>query len=168
MKLYKNVKLWFFVIFIFLFTGLLNGFEGSALLTQEDLLIEEIDQANGPAISSAADDSDAWSSFNQWMCFDISNVKIEVIQIMVGQEWKEWPQLYIKSHGMNYQFSLDIDHEINAKQVVQEWEEKIKGTHEICLYAAFLQYVTSEDNIVEGLWMLEKFKTDNGYWNLEN
>lgn len=167
MKVSRTVR------FLILFSALaslvpasIKGLEEQGLLTLEDLSHEENDRQNGPALSSSPDDPNPWSSNNQWMCFDANQVQIDTIEIKPGTHWIPWPQISVVASGQQFDFSPETDLEINTEEVIEEWRSLFTQARGVCFYAAFLQYLdTEESQQPETLWVLEEFKTNNGYWH---
>lgn len=146
----------------------IKGYDRSDLLTADDLNQEATDRARGPALSSALDDPRPWATYNQWMCFNAAQARVESIQIRNSSAWKPWPQLEVHTLGQLFEFSPEIDLDLDTLSVIETWTGLAKATREICFYAAFLQYLDLEENnnLPTSLWVLEDIKTENGYWHI--
>lgn len=144
----------------------IQGVENGGLLTKDDLSHELEDRDNGPALSSAIDDPNPWATYNQWMCFDASLIRIEKVGVKFDKSWKSWPQITIATAGQEFDFSPATDRDMNAATILKVWESLLENSREVCLYAAFLQYLDiDERKIPISLWVLEDVKAESGYWH---
>ncbi len=154
-------------ILLMSFPPLLNALEGSSLLNADDFLLEELDYQKGPALSSGIGDPKPWATYSRWMCFSADQVRLEQVQIKLDAGWVQWPQLKVDALGQSFDISPEVDQKLITEKVLNNWKNIIGSSREICFYAAFLQYLSSvEDEIPESLWVLEKIKTENGYWHI--
>jgi len=150
-------------------SGPTKGLEGTDLLTKEDLAHEEADRVRGPALSSAIDDPNPWETYNQWMCFESSQVELESVGIKYDHEWSQMPQLAVTTLGQRFDISPDADQRFEADRVIETWRHLFDGSRDVCFFAAFLQYLDSdEDGRPRSLWILKSIKTGNGYWHVNS
>lgn len=168
MKYFKNVSL-AAVSFVFLL-GLpspIKGSDGRALLSAEDLAYEKAERERGPALSSAIDDPNPWATYNQWMCFGANQIEIETVEVKYRTEWEKTPQIVVTTPGQRIELSLDPSEPMNAEGVIRDWRDLFRHSSEVCFFAAFLQYMDSDDeSVVDSLWVLEQLKTESGYWRV--
>ncbi len=137
------------------------------LLSPEDLIHEKNDREQGPALSSATNDPKQWETYNQWMCFDTSQIQLDSIDIKSDANWRPWPQITVTTVGQRFNISPETDLNINTEETLKNWRALLNDSKEICLYAAFLQYL-DEDEMPDSLWVLEDVKTENGYWHVND
>lgn len=169
MKFSKNVS---FVALSFIFLigvpSPIKGSDGSALLSTEDLAHEKTDRERGPALSSAINDPNPWATYNQWMCFDANQIEIETVEVKYHAEWEKTPQVVVTTTpGQRIELSLDSYETIDTENVIRDWRNLFRDSREICFFAAFLQYMDSDDaSVVDSLWVLEELKTEKGYWSV--
>lgn len=168
MKRFKSVsRVAVLCIFFLGASPSIKGFESSRLLTTADFAAEENDRQQGPTLSSANADPNPWATYNQWMCFDTQHVQLEPVQIKFDTDWKPWPQITVTTSEHRFLISPETDLHLNTEELLAQWKKLFEGSREICIYSAFLQYVDEEDGISsDSLWVLEKLKTENGYWDI--
>ena len=167
MKNLRNVSALGCVLIVFTIATPGLGVEENGLLTPEDVSYEATDRENGPALSSSLDDSSSWASYNQWMCFDVSQIRIETSNVKFASGWKPWPQFSVETSGQRFVFSPETERELDASLISSSWKTLVSKTRNICLYAAFLQCLDRENmSESESLWILEGFKTESGYWRM--
>ncbi len=169
MRTVFKARFWVFVTLLATTPLRMNGLEHDPLLDTSDLAREERDHLRGPALSSVLDDPNPWESYNQWMCFDSTQVQVETAEIDMDGGWVPWPQLRVEALGQTFLISPEVDLPVDAAKELEEWRRELRGSREVCLYAAFLEYSDSSPDSVadrESLWILQRLKTENGYWDV--
>lgn len=152
------------IAFLFCISQTTRTEETSPLLDSADLILERLDRTHGPALSSTTNDRHTWESDNQWMCFPSSQVEIDSTEVFYSGSQKKMPQFTVESLGHHFDITPSDDLTLDSEKTIEEWSLFLRDSSEVCFYAAFLQYLIDEDDLPHSLWILERFKTSNGYW----
>lgn len=139
------------------------------ILNEKDIERQISDSEKGPTLSSGTYNSPQWESFNTWQCFSTSQIELNCLQI-ADMENTFVPDLQVLKNSRIYDFSLDPELELDCEENLNQWSALLQNEERFCTYAAYLQevpeYIDLDQNITSaGLWIIEKLKTDKGYWN---
>lgn len=140
--------------------------EGSSILNVVDLALEKSDHKRGPALHGPHD-VNYWESYNQWMCFNPDQVQFESVGIKYDV-WKQMPQATVSALGQVFEVSPSADLKFDTPKVLDQWLALLNGSKQICLYAAFLQSMDSNEGRLDSLWILNRIKTENGTWTVDD
>ena len=141
------------------------------LLSQDDLALEQLESEGQSPISSAHDENPYWESFNEWTCFSTETVQLYCAEIDYGKS--TLPTLRVTdADGKLTEFDLDPEPDLNCEATLDVWRTLLENQHSFCTYAAFLQNLSDDTNVDHRehtnheLWIVDKIKTNNGYWTL--
>lgn len=137
------------------------------LLSQEDRDLENLDRQEQPVLSSALDSDFYWESFNEWQCFSTENIQFECTELDHGVQYV--PTMRISRNEELFDFSLDPEHELDCKGILNEWSALLEHEGSFCTYAAYLQDLPNDSFEAEGinfwgLWIVSQVKSRKGYW----
>ena len=77
-----------------------------------------------------------------------------------------WPIITVSTPGHEHRLTPETGAPFYTEAVLQDWTTLLRGSYEVCLYAAFLQYLSDGANeLPESLWVLGDLKTSIGYWS---
>jgi hypothetical protein len=131
-----------------------------SLLSQEDDDFEKEEYRSGRYALSSGNTEPYWESYNQWLCFARDQINIIFVEVDYGG-LKGVPTFVAHELNHRYEVSLSPELKFDPEQVVAEWNQLLKESSSICLYAAYLQLI----DVHESLWTLSMLKTENGYWS---
>lgn len=142
-----------------------SAFVYTQLLSEDDLVFEQIENENGTAMSSVPESENPWESYNQWQCFDMAVVEFTCAaydqDILV-------PSLRVETASEVFLFDTHVEDRLSCEQTLQIWQNLAAGGKEICIFAANMPDVELEldNNKPQSLWYINRIKGANGYWDL--
>ncbi len=136
-------------------------------LTAYDFDIEEITNRHGPSIGSLEKEGLFDRSYNEWMCFPVHESVTLTCTEHVMVKVVKTPMIAVYAAGEALEIETPPITDINCEETVKVWTELLEGQSNFCVLAAYLQNLPHEnygDTKNRSLWILDAFKTGNGYW----
>ncbi len=153
------------VISLFAVCTTASAFVYTQVLSEDDLVLEQIDNENGTAMSSVPESENPWESYNQWQCFDMATVEFTCavydLDTLV-------PSLRVETASEVFLFDTHVEDRLDCEQTLSIWRDLVSGGKEICVFAAHMPDVDLDldQNRPQSLWYINRLKGANGYWNL--
>jgi hypothetical protein len=160
----KSNLICFVILGVFLLPISMHGEGHSRLLSNEDLFLEYKDRELGPELSSGISDPNPWESYNQWMCFNASQVHLTQVKVKYEGKDKTMPQLEVSLLGHSFEISLSADTEYDNDLIFEMWQNLLKESKEVCAYAAYLTHLNLEGELPTSLWIISRLKSESGLW----
>ncbi len=165
MRSSKTRLLALFILSLMFCPATLKSSDKADLLTEADLLLQIEDRSDGPALQSGSHERVKWKSYNQWLCFDTSDVIVTNVSILYGNRFKKIPQIKAKALAHTFEISLSVDRQDNEGDIFNKWKELLLNSKQVCAYAAHLPKVDPAEEWKSSIWIIQSLKTYNGYWN---
>jgi hypothetical protein len=135
------------------------------LLSEDDLVFEQIENENGTAMSSVPESENPWESYNQWQCFDMAVVEFTCANYDHGTLV---PAMRAETESEVFLFDTHVEDRLDCEQTLSIWRDLVLGGKEICVFAAHMPEVDLDldQNRPQSLWYINRLKGVGGYWNL--
>ena len=141
------------------------GFTFARLLNENDMEFQRIDNANGVALGSELKSEHPWGSYNEWMCFPMSQVELTCADYDHGTLV---PSITVTTDNEIFLFDTYVENRLDCDETLSAWRQLLAGGSESCIFAAHMPDVAlgSIGNRPQSLWYINRLKGSGGYWNL--
>jgi len=156
-----------FIVTLILFAVCASAFAFNYghLLSEDDMEFQLLDNANGVALGSALKSEQPWESYNQWQCFDMSQVELVCADYDHGTLV---PSISVATESEVFIFDTYVEDGLDCEQTLSAWRQLLAGGIEACIFAAHMPDVDldSDGGRPQSLWYIKRLKGVGGYWNL--
>jgi len=157
---------------IFIFALLIvsaSAFGFITLLDESDFGMQQDDNQDGPALSSASNIDFQWESYNQWQCFSRDQITLDCAEY---DESSMVPSIRAESASGIFFFDLHVEDGLLCENTLAEWRNLVNSGNETCIFAAHMPSVEmgvdENSNKQISLWYIDQIKGKGGYWALRN
>jgi hypothetical protein len=134
--------------------------EAHQILNEDDFALLELSNSRGPALR--AGNNPFRESYNEWLCFSSEHYDLRFSEHEL-EELVLVPTIAIWNDGHLFEFEISISTIGEfGMAIFRQWEALLEGETSLCVMAAFLQNLGTEDR---SLWILQALKTPKGYWH---
>lgn len=141
------------------------GLTYAQLLSENDLEFQRIDNASAVALGSELTSEHQWGSYNQWQCFNMSQIELTCADYDHGTLV---PSIRVATEREIFLFDVHVEDRLDCEQTLSAWRKLLVGGIEACIFAAHMPDIDLDldGELPQSLWYINRLKGVGGYWNL--